>query len=548
MQLKYDITQVSSECPNGACSSKAGDLVLKVDAMMSEIDRDKVSSEDLELLKHIISRLVKNLTKKITIEMYGKDEQTNDLKILTTSKVFLSKKENGETKRSSLFSFEKGQRPSLIKDSNDITDIGFGVDLLIRKDKYSETLAPDWKSRKDAVENSVRNWVNIVLDIENIKTEFSPKELFEKLDAEKKKILATCFIDSESVSLELLDGGFSNGNLFFCKAINKNGEEISSVVKIDKKEFIEKEIRGYQQTKEFLPENMPDLLNKIDLGETSGLQMTMASKEGDSSTLGSIFETGNEADKNIFLEKLKKSLKILSENLYRKTEKKEKISPFEFLELESKSQGKFLDINIKNILEDSDISESALRLGKNFSMKKFTEDFVKVLADDEKQNIETVITHGDMNYENMLLDEAGNIFFIDPIFAKRSLVELDFARLENNAKFILFKDIEILDFENLEILETYILSEIALPEISETPENIQDILKDSRFMKIYETIKIIRENYLETRTHEDKNLYNKALLKYTSRTIGYDKACNITQRKFALLGTKLLVDKLKITE
>jgi hypothetical protein len=136
------------------------------------------------------------------------------------------------------------------------------------------------------------------------------------------------------------------------------------------------------------------------------------------------------------------------------------------------------------------------------------------------------LSHGDLNLANIICDERDNIWAIDWTHAGIHPVEMDFAKLENDIKFVISKQFEPEDFSHLRAFEEYLLSEPVPAPPTELPNKLRFVRWDLRFKKILLAIKHIREAYFALNANGDWLVYRIALLRHAVHTLSFDQSLN----------------------
>ena len=81
-----------------------------------------------------------------------------------------------------------------------------------------------------------------------------------------------------------------------------------------------------------------------------------------------------------------------------------------------------------------------------------------VTKNDDGMSGQMCLAHGDLNLANVICDKRENIWVIDWTHAGIHPLELDFAKLENDVKFVISKQFQVDDFAKLEQFEEYLLT------------------------------------------------------------------------------------------
>jgi thiamine kinase-like enzyme len=126
--------------------------------------------------------------------------------------------------------------------------------------------------------------------------------------------------------------------------------------------------------------------------------------------------------------------------------------------------------------------------------------FVRLVARNEDGlESETCLVHGDLNLANMICDDGGNIWFIDWTHCGTAPIELDFAKLENDVKFVMTKTFDLDDLPLLRKFEDYLLEHRIPADLDDLPGSIKFAKWDLRYRKILTTVRQIRHAHFELR-------------------------------------------------
>lgn len=380
-------------------------------------------------------------------------------------------------------------------------------------------------------------------------TKISPNNIADWLNKDQREIIKSLFLLNTEVELKLLSWWFSWSILFLARwEIDWNKTE-PTVVKVDSHKQMYKEIFWYNLVKEYLGKNVPTFGIPISSWSLTWVKMELASMQGSPLSLQQYFEEAKNEDLfEKYLERLKSSLEILKNKLYKWKVSHKKLYPYREIWLHAKIQLTFLAENIGHIINLDNWKFTLSK--KEIELQDFVDRFEKLTSNVDRIDWEVTLTHWDLNLANIISDNNKNIWIIDWTHAQESLIELDYAKIENDIKYVISKDFTQDDIEKFVIFENYILSKITLPDIALLPEEIKSLLDDLRFKKIYTTIKTIRDFYNETRTHSSDILYKIALLKYSTHTLSFNEArwrweCNKTQLQLALIWTHGLMEVLE---
>ncbi|MCK5520158.1 MAG: phosphotransferase, partial [Candidatus Marinimicrobia bacterium] len=264
-----------------------------------------------------------------------------------------------------------------------------------------------------------------------------PEKIKEELNDAQKYIIETLCMHWSKVELRPLMGGFSGSLLFIANGWKDNAQAEPAVIKIDSFDQMRQEINGYHLVKDLLGKHIPTFAYPVSKDGYTGIAMELASMEGNPKTLQDIFEEAtDDVSVNRFNKLLERSLTLLGSKLYGNTKELAWVAPYREFDLHTSLQVKFLEMNfeyIEKYLNDDgeestgfDIDELGIILGM-------------ISKNEDGLNSEISLSHGDLNYANIICDNSDNVWFIDWTHTGYSPLELDFAKLENDTKFVMSK-------------------------------------------------------------------------------------------------------------
>jgi ADP-ribose pyrophosphatase len=373
-----------------------------------------------------------------------------------------------------------------------------------------------------------------------------PARAREALDENRRRIIELLCLHWTKTHLKPLQGGFSGSLLFLAEGWKAAARTEPLVVKIDSFPQMRREIDGYHLVKDFLGKHIPTFGYPVEQGGTIGVAMELAAMDGQPATLQDCFEAAeSEAALADFIRRLDKALAIISQRLYRNTRKTSWVTPYRQFTLHTDEQLRFLADNTA-FIADYLAAEKRADVKIDFAILP---KILKLIAKNE-DSLEShiCIAHGDLNYQNVIYDRVDNIWFIDWTHCGLHPLELDFAKLESDVKFVISKHFEIEDQARLKQFEAYLLAH-RLPAGEESlPENLKFAKWDLRFRKILVTVRRIREAYFALKEDDDWLVYRIALLKYALHSLSFDKRsgrgeCEPPQLVYACLSAhRLLLD------
>jgi ADP-ribose pyrophosphatase len=370
-----------------------------------------------------------------------------------------------------------------------------------------------------------------------------PAEIRAKLKQEQQTIVESICMHWSEATLKPLGGGFSGSALFL--AYGKQGSSTTEpmVIKIDKHYPIRMEIKGYHLVKDFLGKHIPTFTLPVSKGEMTGIGMELAAMEGAPSTLQDHFgKVEDDYGLNNFLKIFDRSISMLSERAYHNTLIKKRVAPFRHFMLHISQQSTWLAENIAN-----------LQRHETDQVDIFPEMIVKMFdlirKNDDGLQTEVCVGHGDLNFANIIVDRHENLWVIDWTHADFHPLEIDFAKMENDLKFVMSRELVMEDLPRLREMENFLLSRMSLPEPDQLSEELYYIKWDLRFKKIYLSVKKLREVFMALKGEENWLIYKIALLRYALHTLSFDKSidageCSPTQLWYTLISINSLLFEL----
>jgi ADP-ribose pyrophosphatase len=374
--------------------------------------------------------------------------------------------------------------------------------------------------------------------------ELGPLETSEALAPQQKRILETLCMNWTRADLRPLAGGFSGSLLLLARGWKGQARTEPQVLKVDNFSQMRRELAGYHQVKDFLGKHVPTFGYPVSHDDSIGVGMELAAMEGSPSTLQSAFEEADTDEAlNRFLVRLDKSLCLLSEKLYQNTSEMTWVVPYRAFGLHAERQVKYLASNAEIIL--SYLADDLPRDAR-IDPQQLAKLLRLVARNPDGTDSEVCLVHGDLNFANVICDEVDNIWFIDWTHCGYAPLEIDFAKLEADVKFVMSKAFDVGDLPRLRMLEEYLLEQRIPGEPNALPEKLKFVKWDLRFRKILETVRKVRQACFALKETEDWLVYRVALLRYSSHTLSFDKRrergeCEPVQLMHALYSVEGLI-------
>ena len=341
-----------------------------------------------------------------------------------------------------------------------------------------------------------------------------------------------------------LAGGFSGSLLLLAEGWKGAAHTEPVVLKVDTFAQMRRELDGYYQVKDLFGKNVPTFSYPVVAGNRLGVAMELAAMEGRPETLQDAFEQADtEEALDRFTRRLEKTLALLSDKLYLNTRETSWVTPYRAFGLHTERQLRWLRDNSQLVVDYcGDAVPDAGRLDP-----ARLEKMLRLIATNEDGvDAEICLTHGDLNLANVIYDAGDNIWFIDWTHCDLAPLELDFAKLESDVKFVMSKDFGFEDLSRLKKFEEYLLSARVPADVANLPDTLRFVKWDLRFRKILSTVTRVRQACFALKADEDWVVYRIALLRYALHTLSFDKKrgrgeCDVPQLVHALYSVDTLV-------
>jgi ADP-ribose pyrophosphatase len=364
-----------------------------------------------------------------------------------------------------------------------------------------------------------------------------PAEAREQISEDARRIVQLICMHWTRTHLRALAGGFSGSLLFLADGWKGDARTEPMVVKIDAFPQMRRELDGYHQVKDLLGKHVPTFGYPVVEGDLLGVGMELAAMEGRPVTLQDHFEEADsEAAVRHFLGRFEKSLDLLVGRLYENTLEKSSVAPFRTFGLQSEQQLTWLRENgevILGYLHEGGAGDLGIDLEQLVSVVRL------VARNPDSVEAEVCLQHGDLNFANVICDDGDNVWFIDWTHSGLYPVELDFAKLENDVKFVMSKAFDPEDLPRLRAFEEYLQSRRIPAGADELPDSLKFAKWDLRFRKILSAVRLIRQKCFSLKQEDEWLLYRVALLRYALHTLSFDQRrgrgeCDETQLAYAL--------------
>jgi ADP-ribose pyrophosphatase len=369
-----------------------------------------------------------------------------------------------------------------------------------------------------------------------------PEEICEMLGDTRRRIVKSLSMHWSRTRLRPLGGGFSGSALFIAEGWKGEAHTEPMVVKIDGIEQMRRELDGYHQVKDLLGKHVPAFGYPVRGDGMLGVGMELAAMDGSPQTLQETYEAATtDGEYAVFLRRLERSLDMLGERLYRNTSAGAWVVPYRSFGLHAEEQIRWLRENAEFILgylgpQDHDMVD----------VDRLVQLLRVVGSNPDGLDGRVCIVHGDLNYANIISDVGDNLWFIDWTLSRLAPIEMDFAKLENDVKFVISKDFELSELDRLRAFEDYLLAGPLPGDVDELPDSLRYARWDLRYRKILTAVRLIRRACLDLTGGENWLVYRIALLRYAAHTLSWDLRrdrgeCDVPQLAYALYSVEALL-------
>jgi len=351
--------------------------------------------------------------------------------------------------------------------------------------------------------------------------QIEPAELRAQMSPTQVDIVQRLCMGWTTVELSLFHGGFSGSMLVLAMGTKGRARTEPMVIKIDDAAQMLREINGYQRVKEFIARQLPRFAYPVETDGLIGVGMELAAIEDRPSTLQACFEGGLDANATRhFMQLLNKALGLLSEKLYRNTKVAAWVTPFRELRLHTQETLDWLEENLGYLqayAQEVHFDHFPIDVAQTL------DHLHQVTANTAGWPGELCLVHGDLNYKNVLYDKANNLWFIDWTHTGLLPLEIDFAKLENDVKFVLSSQFGRDDLPRLKIFEDFLVAHRVPPHADDAADMLKFVKWDLRFRTMLEAVIAIRRACFALKDSERWLCYRVALLKFALHTLSFDQ-------------------------
>ena len=366
-----------------------------------------------------------------------------------------------------------------------------------------------------------------------------PEELRARLTDEQREIVERLCMHWTRARLRALSGGYSGSVLLLAEGWKGDARTEPMVLKIDVFRQMRRELAGYYTIKDFLGKSVPSFGYPVNVGEWLGVGMELAAKDGTPETLQDTFQRADDEEiARHFFRRLDKTLELLVEKLLRNTRQSDWVVPYRDFGLHTEKQQRWLRDNatlIRGYLAQAGVRDAGVDPDQLVTI------FSLITANQNGLDSEVCLAHGDLNYANVICDLRDNIWLIDWTHCAKMPVELDFAKIENDAKFVMQSSFGLEDLPRLRKVEEFLVQNRLVPPLERLPESLSFVKWDLRYRKLFGTVKRVREACFSLKESEDWTVYRIALLRYATHTLSFDRRrgrgeCDVVQLASALFS------------
>ena len=381
--------------------------------------------------------------------------------------------------------------------------------------------------------------------------EIEPEEFRAELNETTRHIVELLCLHWTRAQLRPLGGGFSGSLLLLASGWKGHARTEPMVLKVDTFQQMRREIDGYHMVKDLLGKHVPTFDLPVSMNGSLGVGMELAAMEGSPSSLQDAFESA-ESDEQAehFVRRLDKTLELLSSRLYRNTRRLDWVSPYRTFNLHIDLQLQWLGENL-DAIERHWQSDTGTALPVDRAMLATL--LRMITRNEDAIETEVCLVHGDLNLKNIICDHGDNVWLIDWTHCGRMPLELDFAKMENDVKFVMSKEFGLEDLPRLRQVEEFLVRQRIPPTVDGLPDELRFAKWDLRFRKMLLVVRRIRQACLALKEGDQWLVYRAALLKYALHSLSFDRRrglgeCDLPQLMHALYSVESLLNDLMVDD
>ncbi|MCC6740258.1 MAG: isochorismatase family protein [Planctomycetia bacterium] len=352
----------------------------------------------------------------------------------------------------------------------------------------------------------------------------------DPVDGEDADLARHLFRNCRSVRLMSLSGGFSGAKVFRTESVDQEGRrEVPFVFKSDTLEKIAKERAAVERVENVLGTSAPAMADFADLGTRGAIKYFYASMHHSPvETLQSKLRRAGtpEAVEALFDQLWDDILVRLSQSPVR-----DRLHLFQHYQF----RPEYAKHSVAR-------AEALGRAAMGLPDPRGFYDRVPELLKRAPQDAPVAWVHGDLNYANVLMDDAGNSWLIDYFHTGAAHALKDCAKLENDLKFILLPVPNEAALSKMRSYEEFLLSQ---PSLDLPPGPLPASLAgDAALARCHAGVRRIRGWARELCAGVvSMEHYLIALLRYSAHTMGFEEPDEL-QRKHAMIATCLVAERL----
>ncbi len=352
----------------------------------------------------------------------------------------------------------------------------------------------------------------------------------DTVEAEDASLVRHLFRNCRSVKLKSLSGGFSGARVFRTESVDQEGRrEVPFVVKMDTLEKIAKERAAVERVENILGSSAPAMSDFADLATRGAIKYFYASMHHSPvETLQSrVRKASTPAEVEALFDQLWDDILVrLSQSPVR-----DRLQLFQHYQFKPEYAKHTLDR-----------AEALGRAAMGLPDPRRFYDRIPDLLKRDPQDAPVAWVHGDLNFANVLLDDAGNTWLIDYFHTGAAHALKDCAKLENDLKFILLPVADEAALPKMREWESILLSQPSLEApLPPLPPHLAAV---PALPKIHAGVARIRRWARELCAGVTAiEPYWIALLRYSAHTMGFDEP-DALQKKHAMIATALTADRL----
>ncbi|HNV71622.1 MAG TPA: phosphotransferase, partial [Candidatus Ozemobacteraceae bacterium] len=389
---------------------------------------------------------------------------------------------------------------------------------------------------------------------------FQPADRFASLSPDYQEVLKRLFLFQAVVELKQLGGGYSGSLLVIATGTDHHGARLAPViVKIDRHDKIQREIEGYHRVNHLIGNHVPHFHTPVSHGEATGIRMDVATMSGLPQTFQRRFETAaDQAAADRFLRLLRGALTGLIDRVIANRRHERRIYPYRELGLHTRQQLLWLTDNLSQIIPTYSPSAKVLSLVDKTVIANPYPLYEELVGHADRLEVPVSLCHGDLNLANLITDDSDNWWIIDWSYAAEGPVERDLAKLENDLKFVLMREVVESDYPRLLCFETFLQSTFALPALEHLPQSLRWLSESTRWQLLYQSLREVREAAIRAGGPQRvSEMYDLFLVKFAAHTLSFDQRrvnphtgqprgeCSVPMMTWAAISLSLLLGKLK---